>query len=132
MKYFLLIIVIITLTISNFVITQVTSDDFPMYCEFEQNSLTPFSTDCNNSTETFLEKYRTPSHWIPDSDFPVKTVMINWIVCRDDDGENGWTDTQEFRDQVDLMFVKINEHYSESLPPSYYLTCPPTKYSACR
>ncbi len=84
------------------------------------------TTVCDNSSDTWINKYRTPSHWIPQNNTPIKTIKVNWIVCLKDDGTGGWQDSQEFRDQVDLMFTHINNWYSNSLPKGYDLTCEPT------
>ena len=52
--------------------------------------------------------------------------MVNWVICRDNNGQNGWQDCTDFRNQVELMFTRINEWYSNSLPKGYTLTCEPT------
>lgn len=78
--------------------------------EFEEFQDSP-SVGCSYSSSTWLD-YRTPGHWIPNSSTPVKTILVNYIVCRNDSGQNGWQDTPEFRQQVNLMFTKINERYS--------------------
>ncbi len=51
--------------------------------------------------------------------------MVNWVICRDNNGQNGWQDTQQFRDHVALMFSHLNEWYSNSQPKGYGLTCEP-------
>jgi len=79
----------------------------------------------NNTSSTWLEKYRTPGHWIPNENTPIKTVLINWVVCQKDDGTGGWVDTPAFRAGVDSMFTYLNEWYSNSLPKQYALTCEP-------
>lgn len=81
---------------------------------------------CGYNSDTWLNFYRTPEYWIPDINTPLKTILVNWVVCRDDDGQNGWQDTPQFRDQVDLMFSHINEWYSNSHPKGYSLTCEPS------
>lgn len=84
------------------------------------------SIDCSNSSTTWNNQYRTPDYWVSDSTTPIKTILVNWIVCQDDNGENGWKDMPEFRDQVDLMFEKVNKIYSEVQPKGYSLPCEPT------
>ena len=84
----------------------------------------PRCTNCYKS-EAWLTKYRTSGYWIPNSDTPIKTIKVNWIICRKSDGTGGWQDTHQFRDQVALMFQKINLIYSQSLPKGYSLTCEP-------
>lgn len=76
-------------------------------------------------SNTWLNKYRTPGYWIPNDSTPIKTILVNWIICRDNNGQNGWQDNTEFRKQVDSMFVRINEYYSNSLSRVYDLTCEP-------
>lgn len=51
--------------------------------------------------------------------------MVNWIVCRDDNGQNGWQDVPEFHESVSSLFDKVNLEYSTSLPKGYSLTCEP-------
>lgn len=81
---------------------------------------------CGYSSNAFIGKYRTPGYWIPDENTPIKTILVNWIICLKDDGTGGWVDSPEFRAQVDLMFDSINIWYSNSLPKGYSLTCEPT------
>jgi hypothetical protein len=77
------------------------------------------------SSDTWLYKYRTPEYWIPNSTTPIKTILVNWVICRDDNGGNGWQDSPAFRNEVDRMFDSINHVYSTSLPKGYALTCEP-------
>jgi hypothetical protein len=88
--------------------------------EFQDSQL----VGCSYSSSTWLD-YRTPGHWIPNSSTPLKTILVNYIVCRNDSGQNGWQDTPGFRQEVNLMFTKINERYSNSQPKGYSLTCEP-------
>ena len=48
----------------------------------------------SNSGDTWLE-YRSPTHWIPNQNTPLKTILVNWIVCRDNFGQNGWQDVSK-------------------------------------
>lgn len=91
---------------------------------FEESYLTKQFTNCNYSSDAWFE-YRSPDYWIPDENTPLKTILVNWVILRDDNGENGWQDTQQFRDQVALMFSHLNEWYSNSQPKGYILTCEP-------
>lgn len=59
--------------------------------------------DCSISSNTWLDKYRKPGFWTPNENTPIKTILVNYVVCRDNNGLNGWQDTQQFRDEVDLM-----------------------------
>lgn len=92
---------------------------------FEENNFSKHQ-GCGYESDSWLNDYRTPEYWIPDINTPLKTVRVNWVVCRDDNGQNGWQDTPQFRDQVDLMFSHINEWYSNSQPKGYSLTCEPS------
>ena len=83
------------------------------------------SRSFDNSSDTWLYKYRTPGYWIPNSTTPIKTILVNWVICRDDNGGNGWQDSQAFRNEVNRMFDSINLVYSTSLPKGYTLTCEP-------
>ncbi len=82
--------------------------------------------DCSNSGTDWTTKYRTPSHWIPDNNTPVKTILVNIIACRDNLGNNGWQDTPEFRADLDLLFQNINNRYSNVQSKGYALTCEPS------
>jgi len=81
---------------------------------------------CENVSDAWINKYRTPGYWIPDENTPIKTILVNWIICRDDNGENGWQDIPEFHEQVELMFDSLNYRYSNSKPKGYTLTCEPS------
>lgn len=81
---------------------------------------------CDYASNAWLNNYRTPGFWIPDENTPIKTILVNWVIIRDDNGNGGWQDCQEFRDQVDLMFEWANDWYSDSWPKGYSLTCEPT------
>jgi len=78
-------------------------------------------SNCGYSSDTWLNKYRTHGYWIPDQSTTIKTIRVNWIVCRDDNGQNGWQDVPEFHESVDVVFELINEKYSQSLPKGYNL-----------
>lgn len=84
------------------------------------------NSGCQNVENDWIAKYRTPQYWIPNNSTPIKTILINYIVCQDNNGNNGWQDSQIFRDQVDQMFIAINNRYSNSQPKGYPLTCEPT------
>lgn len=83
-------------------------------------------TTCGNSSAAYIDKYRTPGYWIPDENTPIKTILVNWIICRNDAGGNGWQNTTAFRNQVALMFSNINDWYSNVQPKGYSLTCEPS------
>jgi len=96
-------------------------------CAYIDETITPLAptSGCENTSDAWIEKYRTPGYWIPNWDTPIKTILVNWVVCRDNNGQNGWQDTPEFHAQVALMFSHINEWYSNSQPKGYSLTCEP-------
>lgn len=86
-------------------------------------------SSCTSTSDTWLNKYRTPDYWIPNENTPIKTILVNWVICQKDDGTGGWVDSPEFRAQVDLMFSHINNWYTNPLPKGYSLTCePPINY----
>jgi hypothetical protein len=91
----------------------------------EFNEEEEYKSGCDHTSDTWINKYRTPGHWIPDENTPIKTIMVNWIVCRDDNGQNGWQDVPEFHESVSSLFDKVNLEYSTSLPKGYSLTCEP-------
>jgi predicted Zn-dependent protease len=82
-------------------------------------------SDCLNQSDTWLNKYRTPGHWIPDETTPIKTILVNWIVCAKEDSSSVWKDTPQFREKVELMFDSVNTWYSNSLPKGYASECEP-------
>lgn len=92
---------------------------------YEEETVLNTITGCDNSSNSWINKYRTPGHWIPDESTPIKTIRVNWIVCRDDDGLNGWQDIPEFHESVGVIFDRLNERFSNSLPRGYPLTCEP-------
>lgn len=93
----------------------------------EENMYTPEAplNNCTNLSNAWLNKYRTPEYWIPDANTPIKTIRVNWVICRKDDGSGGWIDTPQFRDEVDKMFQKLNERYGNVPQKGYSLTCEP-------
>lgn len=83
-------------------------------CANNQSEEDPY----NNSESTYdyqsdaWLKYRDPSYWIPEYSDPVKTILINYIICRKDDGTGGWVDNEEFRAEVDQMILELNNRFS--------------------
>jgi len=86
----------------------------------------PESQDCTNNSETYLTKYRTPLFWRPDTLTPIKTILVNYVVCNKDDGTGGWIDTPAMRAEAEKMFDSINQYYSNVPVKGYSLTCEPT------
>ena len=81
---------------------------------------------CDNQSDTWINKYRTPGFWVPNENTPLKTILVNIIVCQDDAGENNWEDTQETRDIIDELYETINDYYGNIPQKEYALTCEPT------
>lgn len=97
----------------------------PFNCAIEEGASGGLrSTPCSPSSDTWLNDYRTPGHWIPDSSTPLKTIKVNWIVCQDDDG-NGWQDIPDFHNRVDEFFTELNSRFSNIPIKGYQLTCDP-------
>ena len=71
-------------------------------------------------------KYKRPENWSPNSSTPIKTIKINYVICRKDDGSGGWIDNSEFRSQVDLMINKLNENFSNVPEKGYSVECEPS------
>ncbi|MBI2258397.1 MAG: hypothetical protein HYU67_05810, partial [Flavobacteriia bacterium] len=82
-------------------------------------------SNCNNESESWNEKYRISSFWQANDNVPIKTILVNWIVCQKDDGSNAWQDIPQFRNQVQLMFDRINDIYSNVQEKGYDLICEP-------
>lgn len=51
--------------------------------------------------------------------------MVNIVVCQKDDGSNGWQDIPAFYHELDSMFTRINNIYSNIPLKGYSLTCDP-------
>lgn len=95
-------------------------------CGYNDNPPSTQSQDCANSSSTFLNEYRTPGHWIPNANTPFKTIRVNFIICRDDNGQNGWQDNSYIRNEMQAIIDTVNTFYSESIPPNYNIQCPPS------
>jgi len=93
----------------------------PDSLDFPQSSI----LGCDNQSDTWIYKYRKPAYWIPDENTPIKTILVNWVICQKDDSTGGWIDSEQFRDQVDLMFEHINTWYSTVYQKGYSLECEP-------
>ncbi len=76
------------------------------------------------SSNTWLEKYRTPGHWIPNDNTPIKTILVDWVICQKNDGSNAWQDIPTIHAGINRTFDSINAWYSEIHERSYELTCP--------
>lgn len=95
-------------------------------CSTEETIDTEKAGDCTPNGATWIDKYRNPGHWIPNSNTPIKTILVNYVICQKSDGTGGWIDGPLFRQQVADMFDSINEIYSHSLPKGYSVPCEPT------
>ena len=82
--------------------------------------------NCSNSGTDFMNKYRTPGYWTPNNSTPIKTILINYIICQDSSGGNAWQDTPAIRATINQMFDLVNQQYSNSQPKGYPSTCEPT------
>jgi hypothetical protein len=97
----------------------------PYECGIDQVSTSePKSAPCTPDSDTWLDYYRNPGYWIPDTSTPEKTIKVNWIVCQDSAG-NGWQDIPEFHDRVQMFFDSINEDFGNIPLKGYELTCDP-------
>lgn len=82
-------------------------------------------SSCGSSGSDYIEQYRTPKYWIPNSSTPIKTILVNIIVCQDDSGGNGWQDTPQWRADIADLYLNVNNVYSNSQPKGYASTCEP-------
>jgi hypothetical protein len=82
--------------------------------------------NCSSSGTDYTNKYRKPTYWVPDNNTPIKTILVNIIVCRDDLGNNGWQDTPQWRSDLDILYSRINGIYSNVQTKGYALTCEPS------
>lgn len=104
MKKIIILIVVLLLTISKDIIAQNFGG-----CGTSDDTHDRYSSLLYNNTSDTWRKIRTPSYWIPNDSIPIKTILVNWVICRDNNGQNGWQDCTDFRNQVELMFTRINE-----------------------
>ncbi|NEN25620.1 hypothetical protein G3O08_19180 [Cryomorpha ignava] len=82
------------------------------------------SVPCTPTSNTWTNQYRLSEYWIPDSTTPIKTVLVNWVVCQDSAG-NGWQDIPEFHQRVQMFFDSINDIFTSIPLKGYTLTCDP-------
>lgn len=81
--------------------------------------------DCTNNSSDYIQKYRTPGHWKANSSTPVKTILINFIICLKDNGSGGWPDTPYTHNRLADLIQQVNDVYSSIPSRPYPLTCPP-------
>lgn len=81
--------------------------------------------NCSNTGDDWINTYRRPAHWTPASDTPPKTVLVNFVICRNSFGLNGWQDSQFIRDQFELMIDGVNLWYASPGTKGYPSTCEP-------
>ncbi|MBS1936236.1 MAG: hypothetical protein JSS84_00285 [Bacteroidetes bacterium] len=53
----------------------------------------------------------------------MKTVLINFVICRNSQGGNGWQDTPQFRAEAQQLIDRVNTWYGDVQPAGYALTC---------
>ena len=82
--------------------------------------------DCGNSSSTWLNDYRTPGHWIPDEVTPMKTILVNMVVCRDAQGGDGWQDTPAMIADFEELIAQVNLNYADPGTMGWPMTCPPS------
>ena len=80
-------------------------------------------SDCGNTSDTYLNNYRTPGFWTPNNNTPLKTIRVNFVVVQEDDGTGTLIDdaftNAKFQDLVD----SINYSFSHSGDKGYPSTC---------
>lgn len=81
--------------------------------------------NCGYSGADWINTYRTPQHWIPTESAPIKTISVNMIVCRDDQGQHGWQDTPDLHQHLEDLIDSVNYRYSHSVVNGYTMTCAP-------
>lgn len=126
---FILLITIVLLEISTLKKTNAQSlGDCSSVGTVVGGSSVPRGLDCSNSSSDWTNKYRTPGFWAPadGSSIPVKTILVNIVVCQNDYGSGGWVDSPILRHDIDLMFEAVNQRYSNSQPKDYVSQCEPS------
>lgn len=81
--------------------------------------------DCSNGGLDWENSYRRPEHWIPTASTPMKTVLVNFVICRNVLGLNGWQDTPAMLDQFEEMIDKVNLRYAYPGSKAYPSECEP-------
>lgn len=87
--------------------------------------MTSRAQNCSNSGSDWLNKYRKPGIWTPTPSTPVKTILVNFIVCQKSDGTGGWIDSPLFRNELAILYDSINQVYSHSKVKGYTTPCMP-------
>lgn len=70
-----------------------------------------------------MGKYRTPGYWAPEVWTPIRTVLVNFVVCRNSQGLNGWQDTPQFHAAAEQLINEVNTWYGAPEQAGYTLTC---------
>ncbi len=82
--------------------------------------------NCSNTSSDFLNKYQAAGFWAPNNSTPIKTILVNYIICQDGSGGNGWQDTPAIRASINYMLQLINRQFSSPQPKGYPSFCEPT------
>lgn len=80
---------------------------------------------CGNQSSTWLNAYRTPAHWAASDVTPVKTVLVNMVVCRDSQGQDGWQDTPQMTADFEQLIDEVNYKYENPGTIQWPMTCMP-------
>ena len=81
--------------------------------------------DCSRTSDAYLQKYRTPGHWAPLTNItPPKTIKLNFVICRDGNGLNGWENTPNMMNEFNNLVQNISTMYTATGWRNYPSTCP--------
>lgn len=56
---------------------------------------------------------------------PLKTVLVDFVVCRDSQGGNGWQDTPAMLSDFNLLIDSVNWKYANPATVEWPMTCSP-------
>lgn len=82
--------------------------------------------NCANQSTTWLNTYRTPGHWAASAITPLKTVLVNFVICRNSQGENGWQNTPAMIADFEELIDEVNLKYASPGTVGWPMTCPPS------
>jgi hypothetical protein len=83
--------------------------------------------NCTRTSSTYLEHYRKPGHWTPDYQItPPKTILVNFVVCRKNNGTNGWENSPFMLGELQNLMESVSTVYTAPGWRNYPSTCPGT------
>lgn len=73
-----------------------------------------------------MNPYARLEKWAVNDVTPIKTILVDFVICRDDDGNRGWQNTPERMADFQAVFDEMNARFSNSPGEVQYpMQCPP-------